>query len=52
MYELVLGLHTLDAISQNEGMKGIDIVYELNVTKGAISKVTKKLLAQGLIEKE
>ncbi|TBL77789.1 MarR family transcriptional regulator [Paenibacillus thalictri] len=47
----VLSLHTLDVIHQNEGIKGIDIAHELNVTKGAISKVTRKLLDHGLIQK-
>ncbi|MBA2876231.1 MarR family transcriptional regulator [Thermaerobacillus caldiproteolyticus] len=48
----VLSLHTLEIISQNEGIKGIDIAQKLGVTKGAISKVTRKLLDYGLIRKE
>lgn len=47
----VLSLHTLEVISQNEGIKGVDIANELNVTKGAISKTTRKLLDHGLIRK-
>lgn len=47
----ILGLHTLEMISQNEGIKGVAIASELNVTKGAISKTTRKLLDQGLIKK-
>lgn len=48
----VLSLHTLEIISQNEGIKGKDIAQELVVTKGAISKVTRKLLDYGLIKKK
>lgn len=47
----VLCLHTLEIISQHECIKGIDIAHDLNVTKGAISKVTRKLLDHGLIKK-
>ncbi|WP_067937157.1 MarR family transcriptional regulator [Alicyclobacillus kakegawensis] len=48
----VLSLHTLEIISQNEGIKGTDIARELDVTRGAISKVIRKLLDYGLIRKE
>jgi DNA-binding MarR family transcriptional regulator len=48
----ILSLHTLEVISEKEGIKGIDIAKELNVTKSAISKTTRKLLDQGLIKKE
>lgn len=48
----MLSLHTLEVIDEKEGIKGVDIARELNVTKGAISKTTRKLLAQGLIKKE
>jgi DNA-binding MarR family transcriptional regulator len=47
----VLCLHTLEIISQHECIKGIDIAHNLNVTKGAISKVTRRLLNHGLIKK-
>lgn len=48
----ILSLHALEVISANEGIKGIDIAKELNVTKGAVSKATRKLLDHGLIRKE
>lgn len=48
----ILSLHTLEAISEREGIKGADIAKELKVTKGAISKTTRKLLDLGLIRKE
>jgi DNA-binding MarR family transcriptional regulator len=48
----ILSLHVLEIISEHDGIKGIDIAKELNVTKGAISKTTRKLLNHGLIKKE
>jgi DNA-binding MarR family transcriptional regulator len=50
----ILSLHTLDviSISEKEGVKGVDIAKELNVTKGAVSKSTQRLLNHGLIKKE
>lgn len=48
----ILSLHVLEVISEKEGIKGVDIAKELNVTKGAISKTTRKMLDQGLIKKE
>lgn len=48
----VLALHALGVIEKNGKVRGIDIACELGVTKGAISKVTKKLWTYGLIEKE
>ncbi|SHI41067.1 MarR family transcriptional regulator [Lutispora thermophila] len=47
----ILGLHVLEVIFEKEGIKGIDIAGELKVTKGAVSKVTRKLLDHGLIRK-
>lgn len=45
-------LHVLDVIqSRGEGIKGIDIARSLGITKGAVSKITRKLLEQGLIRK-
>lgn len=48
----ILSLHALEVISEKEGIKGVDIAKELNVTKGAISKTIRKLLNHGLIKKE
>jgi DNA-binding MarR family transcriptional regulator len=49
----VSGLHVLDVIqAHDEGIKGIDIARKLKITKGAVSKITRKLLEQGLIRKE
>lgn len=43
-------LHVLDVVqAHDEGIKGIDIARKLGITKGAVSKITRKLLAQGLI---
>ncbi|WP_274651127.1 MarR family transcriptional regulator [Paenibacillus humicola] len=47
----VLSLHTLDIISRHKGIKGADIARELEVTKGAISKITRRQLEQELIQK-
>lgn len=48
----ILGLHALDVISEGEGVRAVDIAKELGVTKGAISKTTRKLLDHGLIKRE
>lgn len=47
----VLSLHVLDIINGNKGIKGVDIARELKVTKGAVSKVTRKLTDLGFVEK-
>ncbi|MCM3702823.1 MarR family transcriptional regulator [Paenibacillus macerans] len=47
----VSSLHILDVISAHDGIKGIDIAREMGVTKGAVSKITRKLLEQDLIRK-
>lgn len=49
----VSSLHVLDVIHahEREGIKGVDIARELGITKGAVSKITRKLLDQGLIRK-
>lgn len=47
----VSSLHVLDAIRAHEGIKGIDIAREMGITKGAVSKITRKLLDQDLIRK-
>lgn len=42
----------LDVIEAHpEGVKGIDIARMLGITKGTVSKITRKLLEQGLIRK-
>jgi len=49
----ISGLHVLDVIQAHaDGIKGIDIARRLKITKGAVSKITRKLLEQGLIRKE
>ncbi|MCO7127222.1 MarR family transcriptional regulator [Sporolactobacillus shoreicorticis] len=47
-----LALHTLDAIWKKGPINGVAIADELDVTKGAISKVTARLLDYGFIRKE
>ncbi|WP_052339725.1 MarR family transcriptional regulator [Gorillibacterium massiliense] len=47
----ISSLHVLDVINAHEGIKGVDIAREMGITKGAISKITRKLLDQGLIRK-
>ncbi|QBD74911.1 MarR family transcriptional regulator [Ktedonosporobacter rubrisoli] len=48
----VTALHVLSAIGEHEPIKGIQIARQLGITKGAISKVTRKLLEQELIFSE
>lgn len=43
-------IHTIVAIGNLEEPNVTNIANQMNVTKGAISKITKKLLAQNLIE--
>ncbi|WP_410771392.1 MarR family transcriptional regulator [Fontibacillus sp. BL9] len=47
----VSSLHVLDVINANESIKGVDIARDMGITKGAVSKITRKLLDQGLIRK-
>lgn len=48
----ISGLHVLDVIEAHpDGIKGIDIARELGITKGTVSKITRKLLEQELIRK-
>ncbi|MEC0241274.1 MarR family transcriptional regulator [Paenibacillus dokdonensis] len=47
----VSSLHVLDVIHTHEGIKGVDIALDIGITKGAVSKITRKLLEQGLIWK-
>lgn len=43
-------IHTITAIGDLEESNVTNIANHMNVTRGAISKITKKLLAQNLIE--
>ncbi|MNO44454.1 MarR family protein [compost metagenome] len=47
----VSSLHVLDVINRHEGIKGVDVARDMGITKGAVSKITRKLLEQGLIRK-
>src|SRR5690606_35029554 len=47
----ISSLHVLDVIYMHDGIIGIDIAREMGLTKGAVSKITRKLLEQGLIRK-
>ncbi len=47
----ISSLHVLDVIRKHESIKGIDIARDMEITKGAVSKITRKLLDQGLIRK-
>ncbi|MCS7461277.1 MarR family transcriptional regulator [Paenibacillus doosanensis] len=47
----VSSLHILDVIHRHDGIKGVDIAREMDITKGTVSKITRKLLEQGLIRK-
>lgn len=47
----VSSLHVLDVIHLHDSIKGIDIARNIGITKGAVSKITRKLLNEGLIDK-
>ncbi|MDU0331253.1 MULTISPECIES: MarR family transcriptional regulator [Paenibacillus] len=47
----ISSLHVLDVIFTHGSIKGVDIAREMGMTKGAVSKITRKLLDQGLIQK-
>ncbi|WP_438434975.1 MarR family transcriptional regulator [Gorillibacterium sp. sgz500922] len=47
----VSSLHVLDVIHARESINGVDIAGEMGITKGAVSKITRNLLEQGLIRK-
>ncbi|MNW37916.1 Transcriptional repressor AdcR [compost metagenome] len=47
----VSSLHVLDVINAHESIKGVDIARDMGITKGAVSKITRKLLDQDLIRK-
>jgi DNA-binding MarR family transcriptional regulator len=47
----ISSLHVLDVIHAHGDVKGVDIARELGITKGAVSKITRKLLDQGLIRR-
>lgn len=48
----VSSLHVLDVINRHEGIIGADIARDMDLTKGAVSKITRKLLDQDLIQKK
>lgn len=48
----VTALHVLAAIGEHEVINGIQIARQLDITKGAVSKIARKLLEQQLICKE
>jgi DNA-binding MarR family transcriptional regulator len=48
----ITALHVLDAIGQHEPINGIQIARQLAITKGGVSKITRKLLKQHLILQE
>ena len=43
-------IHTIDAIGRLSSPNTTSIAAELNLTRGAVSKIAKRLLKQGLIE--
>lgn len=43
-------IHTIAAIKEQKDPNVTSLAAAMNVTRGAVSKITKKLLAQGLIE--
>ncbi|WP_435923453.1 MarR family transcriptional regulator [Paenibacillus sp. DYY-L-2] len=47
----VSSLHVLDVIHAHDGIKGADIARDMGITKGAVSKITRKLLDHDLIRK-
>jgi DNA-binding MarR family transcriptional regulator len=48
----IAALHVLEAIGQHEPINGIHIAKEVEITKGAVSKIARKLLDQQLIVAE
>ncbi|KRN29171.1 hypothetical protein IV38_GL000049 [Lactobacillus selangorensis] len=48
----LLNIHILELIVKKEPLNGVELAHLLHVTKSAISKSTKRLLKDGLIEKE
>lgn len=48
----LLGLHVLDTVWRSSEINGVEIARNLGVTKGAISKIIRKLSAFGLISKK
>jgi DNA-binding MarR family transcriptional regulator len=43
--------HFVDCVGTHEGMNVTEIAAALSLTKGAVSKIYKKLIAKGLIER-
>lgn len=48
----VLMLHVLDAIGTYEPVNGITISEEMEIPKGTVSKITRKLIECNLVKKE
>lgn len=48
----VTALHVLDVIGEHEPINGIQIARHMSITKGAVSKIVKKLLEQQLLVTE
>lgn len=47
----VTGLHVLDAVGRLGRTNGITIAHEFSMPRGTVSKVTRKLADQGLVER-
>ncbi|MFD4706795.1 MarR family transcriptional regulator [Gottfriedia sp. NPDC058432] len=48
----ILMLHVLDCIQKHQPVKGITVANELNMQRGTITKITRKLAEKNLIIKE
>lgn len=48
----ILMLHVLDCIQKHQPVKGITIATELNMQRGTITKISRKLVEKKLITKE
>lgn len=48
----IMELHVLDAIGQLEPVNGITISKKFGIFKGTVSKITRRLAAKNLIQKE
>src|SRR5262245_20392932 len=48
----VMMLRVLDAIGRLEPVNGITISKQFRIPKGSVSKITRRLIAQGLVQKE
>lgn len=48
----ILMLHVLDCIQKDQPVKGITIAKELNMQRGTVTKISRKLVEKKLIKKE